>query len=75
MANLHQRLKKLESILLDPLGLVPHSPKWIEYWDRQFYLYLTGQDRDAIRRASVDEFRAVMRYAETPASLSFGKVA
>jgi hypothetical protein len=70
MANLQRRLKKLEAVLLDPVGLVPHSRKWLEYWDRQFFLYLSGQDLNAIRRASVDEFRAVWDYAETPASLA-----
>ncbi|HEY1806213.1 MAG TPA: hypothetical protein VGG45_17195, partial [Terracidiphilus sp.] len=51
-------------------GLVPFSQKWLEYWDKQFYLYMSGQDLNAIRQASVDEFRAVWKYAETPASLS-----
>jgi len=27
MANLHQRLKKLETVLLDPVGFVPFSQK------------------------------------------------
>ena len=72
MIKFHQRLKKLEGALLDPLGLVPHSHKWLEYWDRQFYLYMSGEDLNAIRQASVDEFRAVWKYAETPASLAGG---
>jgi len=70
MANLHQRRRKLEAVLLDPVGLVPFSRKWLEYWDRQFYLYMSGQDLNAIRQASVDEFRTVWKYAETPASLA-----
>jgi len=70
MANLHQRLKKLEGVLLDPVGLVPHSQRWLEYWDRQFFLYMSGQDLNAIQQASVDEFRAVWQYAETPESLA-----
>ena len=70
MANLHQRLKKLEAVLLDPVGLVLHSQRWIEYWDRQFYLYMSGQDPNAIRRASVGEIHAVWKYSETPASLA-----
>ena len=24
---------------------------WLEYWDRQFYLYMTGQDPEAIRHS------------------------
>ena len=36
MSRLHGRLRKLEAAFLDPVGLVPFSQKWIEYWDRQF---------------------------------------
>ncbi len=61
-------------MLLDPVGLVPHSQRWLEYWDRQFYLYMSGQDLNAIRRASVDEIHAVWKYAETPASLAGGYI-
>jgi len=69
-SRVERRLQKLEGILTDHSRFAPNSPKWIEYWDRQFYLYLTGEDRHAIRRASVDTFRAVMKYAdENPASL------
>lgn len=49
--------------------LVPFSEKWLVYWDRQFYLYMTGQDFNAIRQAPVDAFRAVMQYSDNPASL------
>jgi hypothetical protein len=34
MTNLQRRLKKLEAQLTDPTGLVPHSQKWLEYWER-----------------------------------------
>lgn len=43
MTNLQRRLKKLEAYLTDPSGRVPHTQKWLEYWDRQFNLFLTGQ--------------------------------
>jgi len=70
MSRLHGRLRKLEAAFLDPVGLVPFSQKWIEYWDRQFYLYMTGQDLEAIRHSPIDAFRYVMKYAEEdPASL------
>jgi hypothetical protein len=72
MANLQRRLKKLEAVLLDPVGLVPFSQKGLVYWDRQFYLYMSGQDPNAIRQAPVDAFRAVWEYADTPASLAAG---
>jgi hypothetical protein len=70
MTHLQRRLKKLEAVLTDPAGLVPHTPKWLAYWDRQFYLYMTGQDLNAIWHSSIAAYRAVMRYAgENPDSL------
>jgi len=69
-SRVERRLQKLEGVLTDASRFAPNSPKWIEYWDRQFYLYLSGKDRNAVRRASVDTFRAVMKYAdENPTSL------
>jgi hypothetical protein len=63
MTNLQRRLRKLEEILTDPVGLVPHTQRWLEYWDRQFYLYMTGQDRNAIWLSSIAAYRAVMKFA------------
>jgi hypothetical protein len=43
MTNLQRRLKKLEALLPpDPSGFVPHSQKWLEYWDHQVELYTAG---------------------------------
>jgi hypothetical protein len=71
MTKLQRRLKALEAILTDPVGLVPHTRKWLEYWDRQYYLYLTGQDRNAIWLSSIAAYRAVMKFAgEDPSSLA-----
>jgi hypothetical protein len=73
MTKLQRRMKKLEAVLTDSMGLVPHTQKWLEYWDRQYFLFLTGKDENAIRRGSVAEFRAVMKHAEeSPASLVRG---
>jgi hypothetical protein len=70
MTNLQRRLQKLEAVLTDPVGLVPHTRKWLEYWDGQFYLYLRGQDRNAIWLSSIAAYRAVMKFAgEDPSSL------
>jgi hypothetical protein len=57
MTHLQRRLKKLEGMLTDPAGLVPHTQKWLEYWDRQYHLYLTGQDLNAIWRSSIAAYR------------------
>ena len=68
-SRIERRLQKLESAITDASRMVPHSQKWIEYWDRQFYLYMTGQDLNATRQSPIDAFRAVMHYADNPASL------
>ena len=71
MTNLRHRLKKLEALLTDPTGLVPHTQKWLEYWDRQYYLYLSGKDQDAIWHSSIEAYRAVMKWAEeNPSSMT-----
>jgi hypothetical protein len=70
MTNLRRRLRKLEVVFTDPMGFIPHSAKWLKYWDRQYFLFLTGQDENAIRHSSVVEYRAVMKYGEeSPDSL------
>jgi hypothetical protein len=33
--NLRRRLRKLEVLLTDEAGLVPHSPQWLAYWAAQ----------------------------------------
>jgi len=70
MTNLERRLRKLEACLIDPSGLVPYSPGWLEHWDRQIYNYATDPE---CRRPAVlfpiEAVRAVIRYADNPASL------
>jgi hypothetical protein len=74
MTSLQRRLTKLEAHMSDPSGLVPHSQKWLAYWDRQMYDYAMDPER---RRPavlfSVEAVRAVMQYADNPASL-FGSI-
>ena len=70
MTNLQRRLRKLEEHLTDPSGLVPHSQRWLEYWDRQIFNFMTDPEgrRPAIL-CTVEAFRAVMDYSNNPASL------
>jgi len=69
--GIRRRLTKLEAVLTDGVGLVPYRDKWLLYWDRQYALYLAGDDENATRRSGVAEYRAVMKYAEeNPASLA-----
>jgi hypothetical protein len=70
MKNLQRRLRKLETVFTDAAGLVPPTPKWLEYWDRQFFLYLSGQDDKAIWHCGVEAFRALMHYCDNPNSLA-----
>jgi|ERR1700733_4483236 len=73
MRNLQRRLNNLEAVLTDPVRVIPHTQKWLEYWDRQFYLYLTGQDQDAIWYSSIDAYRAVMKYSQESKGSLVGK--
>jgi hypothetical protein len=73
MRHLQRRLGRLEAALKDPAGLVPYTPKWLEYWDRQYFLFLTGQDRNAIWLSSIAAYRAVMKYAHESRSSLTGR--
>jgi hypothetical protein len=68
MKHLKRRLRNLEAVLTDPVGLVPQTRNWLECRDQQFYLYLTGQDRNAIWYSSIAAYRAVMKYANESAA-------
>jgi hypothetical protein len=75
MTHLHRRIKKLEDRLTDPSGLVPHTQKWLEYWDRQIYEYaLAPKSKQPAVLFSIEAVRAVMQYSDNPASL-FGSIA
>jgi hypothetical protein len=68
--NLERRLKKLESRLTDPSGLVPHSQRWLSYWDRHVYDYVIDPEH---RRPAIlfplEALRAVLKHADNPGSL------
>ena len=44
MANLLQRIRKLEERLTDGSGLKPCSPEWHAYWERKLVGIVTGDD-------------------------------
>jgi len=67
MRSLQKRLKRLEELHhFDPSGCAPHSPQWLEYWDRQVYNHMTDQEHVPL---TVEAVRAIMRYSDDPASL------
>jgi hypothetical protein len=69
MKHLERRLRNLEARGIDPSGLVPHSQRWLEYWDRQIFGYMTNPEHREPVHFPLEAFRAVMRYVNEPASL------
>jgi hypothetical protein len=68
MTNLQRRIRRLEANLTDPSGLVPHSPKWLAYWDRQIYDYVKDGRWPAVL-FPIEAFRAVMSHMKDSYSL------
>ena len=62
-ASLLRRIEELETRLTDGSGLVPHSPEWLEFWQRELeksaagqkYVRLTLEAARAICQATPDE--------------------
>ena len=58
-----RRIEELETRLTDGSGLVPHSPEWLEFWQRELdkfaagqkYVRLTLEAARAICQATPDE--------------------
>jgi len=61
MKHLQRRLQKLEAVLTDPVGLVPHTRKWLEFWDRQWYTYMTTGEVGMPRSSDRYVYEAVMK--------------
>ena len=53
-----RRLEALESRTVDDSGLVPDSPEWLAFWQRQFQLYENGEEHVPL---TLDGVRAVMQ--------------
>jgi len=44
-SRLERRLRRLEGNRdLDPSGFPPHCPEWLAFWQRQFHLYVNGEE-------------------------------
>jgi len=70
MTNLQRRLRKIEAFMTDVSGLVPHSRRWLEYWDQQIFNFM--QDPEHRRPAvlfPLQAVRAVVQWSDNPASL------
>ena len=57
-ANLLRRIEALESRSVDGSGLAPHSPAWLEFWQRQYHNFETGQEHAPL---TLEAVRAVMQ--------------
>jgi hypothetical protein len=44
MTNLERRLRKLEAVLTDHTGLVPHTKSWLDYWLATYERLDDGQE-------------------------------
>jgi hypothetical protein len=56
--NILRRIEELEARTIDGSGLVPHSPAWLAFWQRQFQLYEAGQEHAPL---TLEGIRAVMQ--------------
>jgi len=56
--NILRRLEALESRAVDDSGLVPDSPEWLAFWQRQFHLYVNGEEHVPL---TLEGVRAVMQ--------------
>jgi hypothetical protein len=60
MTNLRRRLGKLEAQLIDSSGLVPHSQRWLEYWERWLERYSSDPDFQPQDLMPVEAARAII---------------
>ena len=58
MSNLRRRLLKLEARLTDECGLVPHTPRWLDYWTDWLRRYIAVENPPG--RMPIDAYRAVI---------------
>ena len=57
-ANLLRRIEELESRSVNGSGLAPHSPAWLEFWQRQLHRFENGQ---ADTRLPLEAARTIMQ--------------
>ena len=46
MATLFKRVQKLEALLTDTQGLVPHSEEWFNFWSSKVDQVIAGESVD-----------------------------
>ena len=66
MSNLNRRLKKLEALMTDDVGLVTGSPRWWAYWNEQLHKYIEGDGANAKDfKIPLDVLRAWIQSADS----------
>lgn len=59
MSRLQSRLRKLEAVMTDDRGLIPHSPRWLAYWTSQLEKLVAGEElAELIPLAALDAILA-----------------
>ena len=63
MTNLQRRLNNVETLLTDPTGFVPHSEKWLDYWDGWLEEWASDQGFRPRERMPLEAARAIIARA------------
>jgi hypothetical protein len=62
MTNLERRLRKLEAVLTDHTGLVPHTKPWLDYWLATYERLDDGQEDVQPGSIPLTVYRAVVAH-------------
>ena len=65
MSNLQRRLKKLEALMTDEAGLVPHSPQWLAYWTERLHKFIAREYDLKDGKIPLEVIRAYVQSAES----------
>ena len=63
MSRLQSRLRKLEAVMTDDRGLIPHSPRWLAYWTERINRIVAGAEPSTPGCIPLDAFDAVLAAA------------
>jgi hypothetical protein len=61
MRSLERRINKLERILADDHGLIPHSDKWLAYWSNRMDRLLTEPDFTPTEKMPLEAARLLIQ--------------
>ena len=62
MSRLQSRLRKLEAVMTVDRGLIPHSPRWLDYWTSQLDRLCAGEElAECIPLEAVDAILAASK--------------